>query len=157
MGYIRRKYYKAHVDLSDAQIEVLDAAFSHLNQNLHLIQDFHGLPEPISPSALEHIIQRLNGENMMEIRTQDTKDTEIRVVPLASLNINRITLGSHYLKICWQSWAQKKEGVGNHSILIELAGTLIHEAAQRITSPLALFHVPPSPRLRGELCSNNPE
>ena len=130
MGYTKRKYFKAHDDLTKLQCDMLDEAFAQINRNIEMVEDFYDLPGQKNSRDGKCITKRLNGTNMLEIRSKDTDNYVARVVPVVSLNTNRITFALHYLRGCRHTWAEADTGGGDKACaLAELAGTIIHEAA----------------------------
>ncbi len=131
-NYITHKYFKAHRDLSDNQVEILEKAFAQINRNLDLVEDYLELEGQRRSRDGNCLIKRATGENRLEIRTKDELPNAFaRVVPVISLNTNRITFYEQYLNACYNSWekapAGKAEGAKGCPVS-ELAGTLLHEA-----------------------------
>ncbi|NBC18245.1 MAG: hypothetical protein GVY18_13120 [Bacteroidetes bacterium] len=132
-NYITHEFFKAHRDLSDNQVTILDKAFDQINRNLNIIEDFFELDGQKRSRDGNCLIKRFTGENRLEIRTKDELPGAFaRVVPVVSLNTNRVTFYEQYLNACYNSWAKASDGTGDGDKVCpvsELAGTLVHEAA----------------------------
>lgn len=131
-NYLMYEHFKGHRDLSDNQVSILKKAFTQINQNIDIVEDYFRLDGHRRARDGQCLIGRLNGENRLRIRTKDQlPGAYARVVPIVTLNTNRVTFYAQYLNACYNSW-ERATPTGNGDRvcpIAELAGTLIHEAA----------------------------
>lgn len=129
MGYTTYGRFKGHNDLRDNHVEVLEEAFIQINDNLEFVEDYYKLSGHKKRRDGKCIIKRLTGKNKLKIKAKDIKGYAL-VIPIITLNTNRITFNKNYLSACYNSWKDADGVDGNKPCAIaELAGVIIHESA----------------------------
>jgi len=127
--YIEHLRYKAHKDLTDHQISILTEAFSQINNNFNIVRDYYSMSKHKAGRDGKCISKRLKGENKLKIRVKKGMNPIARVVPVITLNTNRITINFDYLTACYNSWHEAKTSEEKNCAVCELAGTIVHEAS----------------------------
>jgi len=128
-NYIDHLRYKAHKDLTGRQVEVLTAAFAQINSNMPILRDYYAMERHKIGRDGKCMVKRLTGENKLKIRIKEGMKPIARVIPVVTLNTNRITINAGYLQACFNSWHEAASSEEKDCALCELAGTIVHEAS----------------------------